>query len=203
MKIALVIVLAAALLATGCNADWISVALEDLPVLTQMALNLGTVVSGLESGQQISAAEAAAIQNISAQASHDLNLLQSLCNEYKQNPSATTVQKIQDAIGDINQNLPAMLQAAHISNAVLSAKIAAGVSLILTTVNGFALLIPQSSTAGAVVGIPRLENRETWGTQKAALPHAADLKKHWNQHICGASGDAGVDAALTACAVGQ
>src|SRR5208337_1164593 len=192
-KIVLVVLLFAALLATGCNADWISVALEDLPVLTQMALNIGTVVTTLQSGQQFSAAEAAAIQNISAQASHDLNLLQSLYNEYKQNPSATTMQKIQDAIADINQNLPALLQAAHISNAVLAAKVAAAVSLILTTVNSFALLIPQSSAAVAAQA----------SGQKQALPHAADLKKQWNQHICGASGDAGVDAALAACAVGR
>jgi len=191
-KMALVVVLCAALFATGCNADWISVALEDLPALTQMALNIGTVVTTLEGGQQISAAEAAAIQNISAQASHDLNLLQSLYNEYKQAPSPTTIQKIQDAIADLNQNLPALLQAAHISNAVLSAKVAAAVSLILTTVNSFALMIPQSSAVAAQVS-----------PQKAALPHAADLKKQWNQHICGASGDAGVDAAFGACAVGQ
>ena len=192
-KIALVVLLSAALLATGCNADWISVALEDLPVLTQMALNIGTMVSTLEGGQQISAGEAAAIQNISAQASHDLNLLQSLYNEYEQSPNANTVQKIQDAVADINQNLPALLQAAHISNAVLSAKVAAAVSLILTTVNSFALMIPQTWAPAAAQVSP----------QKAALPHAADLKKQWNQHICGASGDAGVDAAFGACAVGR
>ena len=192
-KIALVVVLCVALLATGCNADWISVALEDLPVLTQMALNIGTVVSTLQGGQQISAAEAAAIQNISAQASHDLNLLQSLYNEYEQAPNASTLQKIQDAVADINQNLPTLLQAAHISNAVLSAKVAAAVSLILTTVNSFALMIPQSSAAVAAQVSP----------QKPALPHAADLKKQWNQHICGASGNAGVDAAFGACPVGR
>jgi len=192
-KIVVVVVLCAVLLATGCNADWISVALEDLPVLTQMALNIGTMVSTLQGGQQLSAVEAAAIQNISAQASHDLNLLQSLYNEYKQNPNASTVQKIQDAVADINQNLPALLQAAHISNAALSAKVAAAVSLILTTVNSFVLLIPQSSAPTAAQVSP----------QKAALPHAADLKKQWNQHICGASGDAGVDAASGACAVAR
>ena len=172
-KIVLVVLLSAAMLATGCNADWISVALEDLPVLTQMALNIGTLVTTLQSGQQLSSSEAAAIQNISAQASHDLTLLQSLYNEYKQAPSATTVQKIQDAIASINQNLPALLQAAHISNAVLSAKVAAAVSLILTTVNSFALLIPQSPAAAAA---------QVSG-EKQALPHAADLKKQWNQHI--------------------
>ncbi len=100
------------LLATACSAQWISVALADLPVLTQMALNIGTIITTLQSGQQISAMDAAAIQNISAQASKDLNLLESLYNQYKSNPSASGLQKIQTVIADINQNLPALLQAA-------------------------------------------------------------------------------------------
>ena len=141
----LAIVLSISLLATGCSAQWISVALADLPVLTQMALNIGTIVTTLQSGKQISAADAAAIQNISAQASKDFNLLEALYNEYKANPSASALQKIQSVIADINQNLPALLQAAHIGDPVLSARIAAAVNLILTTVASFAALMPQTS----------------------------------------------------------
>jgi hypothetical protein len=88
-------VLSISLIATGCSAQWMSVALADLPVLIQMALNISTIVTTLQSGQQISAAEAAAIQNISAQASKDLNMLATLYNEYKTNPSASALQKIQ------------------------------------------------------------------------------------------------------------
>ncbi len=190
-KIALIILLSAVVLATGCSADWIKVALADLPILTQMALNIGTVVTSLQSGEQLSPAEAAAIQNISTQASKDLNLLQALYNDYQQNPNAGTIQKIQDAITDLNQNLPALLQSTHISNPVMSSKIAAAVSLILTTVNSFALLMPKTSMqASAQISRP-----------KPVLPQAADLKKQWNQHICGPSGNAAVDAGFVACAV--
>src|SRR5208337_845967 len=129
----------------GCSTQWISIALADLPALTQMALNLGTIVTTLQSGNQVSAADAAAIQNISAQASKDLNLLQALYNQYRTNPSASALQKIQSTIADISQNLPALLQAAHIADPVLSARVAAGVNLILTTVASFAALIPQTS----------------------------------------------------------
>ena len=108
-RIVLAIVLSISLLATGCSAQWISIALADLPVLTQMALNIGTLITTLQSGQHISAADAAAIQNISAQASKDLNLLESLYNEYKSNPNASALQKIQNVIADINQSLPALL----------------------------------------------------------------------------------------------
>jgi hypothetical protein len=54
-------VLSISLIATGCSAQWMSVDLADLPVLIQMALNISTIVTTLQSGQQISAAEAAAI----------------------------------------------------------------------------------------------------------------------------------------------
>ncbi len=190
-KVALIVLLSAVLLATGCSADWIKVALADLPLLTQMALNIGTVVTSLQSGQQLSSVEAAAIQNLSTQASKDLNLLQTLYSQYQQNPNAGTMQKIQDAITDLNQNLPALLQASHINNPAISSRIAAAVNLILATVNSFALLMPK----------PTMQVSAQISAAKPALPHAADLKKQWNQQICGPSGNAAIDAGLAGCAV--
>jgi hypothetical protein len=102
-------------------------------------------VATLQSGKQLSPAEALAIQNISAEASKDLTLLQSLHNTYKAKPSADTLQKIESMIPQTNQELPALLQAAHISDPALSARITAAVNLILTSVSSFASLIPQAS----------------------------------------------------------
>jgi hypothetical protein len=182
-------VLAIALAATGCSAQWINTALQDLPVLTQMALNIATLVSTLAAGQQASTADAAVIQNISAQASRDMNLLQTLYSEYKASPSATTLQKIQNAISDLNQNLPVILQSAHISNATLSARIAAAVNLILTTVNSFAALMPQASAA---------TSRKV---PAAPLLDAKNLKKQWNQQVCAPTGNPSLDAAFAASAL--
>jgi hypothetical protein len=191
-RMVLAIVLSISLLATGCSAQWISIALADLPVLTQMALNIGTIITTLQSGKQISAADAAAIQNISAQAGKDLNLLEALYNEYKTNPSASALQKIQSVIADINQNLPALLQAAHIGDPVLSARIAAGVNLILTTVASFAALIPQTSARPTAQKINQ---------QQVAIPKASELKKQWNQQVCGPSSDSALDFATAGCTV--
>ena len=185
-KAFLALVLAIAIAATGCSAQWINIALQDLPVLTQMALNIATLVSALASGQQASTADIAVIQNISAQASRDLNLLQTLYGEYKANPSATTLQKIQNAIADLNQNLPTLLQSAHISNPMLSARIAAAMNLILTTVNSFAALMPQSSAATSSKAPTH------------SLIHASDLKKQWNQQVCAPTGSPALDAAFAA-----
>jgi len=185
-KIFLALVLAISIAATGCSAQWVNLALQDLPVLTQMALNIATVVSTLASGQQASAADTAVIQNISAQASRDLNLLQSLYGEYRAAPSPTTLQQIQTVISSLNQNLPALLESAHIANPVLSARITAAVNLILTTVNSFAALMPQASTSPATSQKVRAKS----------LPRAQDLKKQWNQQICAPTGNVALDAAF-------
>lgn len=187
-KIVIAALLAVLLLATGCSSQWISVALADLPVLVQMALNLGTVVTTLQSGQQLSASDAQAIQNISNEASKDLNLLQALYNDYQSSASTATIQKIQGVIADINTNLAALLQAAHISNAALSVRITAAVNLILATVNSFASLIPST-------GPPTM--RAQIAQRKPALPKAKDLKRQWNEQVCGVSGS----SAFEGCAV--
>ncbi|MGA9800102.1 MAG: hypothetical protein WBQ68_13915 [Terriglobales bacterium] len=185
-RIMLAVVLSISLIATGCSAQWISVALADLPVLTQMALNLAALVATLQSGKQLTPAEALAIQNISAEASKDLTLLESLYNAYKASPSADTLQKIQGMIQQTNQELPALLQAAHISDPALSARIAAAVNLILTSVSSFASLIPQSSSVA-----PKTARKNT------VIPQPKDLKRQWNQQVCAPSGNALLDAALS------
>ena len=191
-KIILAMLLSISLLATACSAQWLSVALADLPVLTQMALNIGTIITTLQSGQQVSAADAAAIQNISAQAAKDLNLLESLYNQYKSSPSASELQKIQSVIADINQNLPALLQAAHLGDPVLSARVAAGVNLILTTVASFAALMPQTAT-------PLMAQKTA--RQQVAIPAASELKKQWNQQVCGPTGHAAFDLTASGCTI--
>lgn len=185
-KSLLALVLAISLAATGCSAQWINIALQDLPVLTQMALNIATLVSALASGKQANPGDVAVVQNISAQASRDLNLLQSLYAEYKANPNATTLQKIQSAVADMNQNLPALLESAHISSSLLSVRIAAAVNLILATINNFAALMPQAAPA-------------TGRKLLATPPNAKQLKQQWNQQVCAASGSAGFDAGLVDC----
>lgn len=190
-KCVLAIVMVVSLIATGCSAQWISVALADLPVLAQMALNIASLVSVLQSGQQMNPAEAAAIQNVSAEVGRDLNLLQSLYNQYKANPDAATLQKIQDEINAINQNLPALLQTARISNPALSGRVTAAVNLILATVNSFAALIPQKT--GVVSR--RVEARQI------SIPSAKELKRQWNQQVCAPTGNVALDAALAGCAI--
>lgn len=184
-RILLAVVLSISLVATGCSTQWISVALADLPVLTQMALNIAALVATLRAGKQLTPAEALAIQNISAEASKDLTLLHSLYNSYKTSPSSDTLQRIETLIQDTNQNLPALLQAAHIGDPALSARITAAVNLILTSVSSFGSLIPQAPSPTS-----KTARRNT------VIPHPKDLKRQWNQQVCAPSGNPALDAAL-------
>jgi hypothetical protein len=199
LNVVLAVVLSASLLATGCSAQWISVALVDLPALVQMALNIGSLVTTLRSGNQLSVADAATIQNISTEASKDLNLLQTLYNEYKANPSTDTLQKINNVISDIGQNLPALLQSAHVPDPTLSARSAAGVNLILTTVTSFASLIPQIATPqnGTSQAASRTSLRKS-ANKTVVIPQTKDLKKQWNQQVCSLTGKAMLDAGFSA-----
>jgi len=168
-KSVLALVLVISIATTGCSPNWINIALQDLPVLTQMALNIATLASTFS--QQQNTADLAVIQNISAQASRDLNLLLTLYHEYKASPNTATLAKIQSAIDVINQHLPALLESAHIANALLKARVTAAVNLIVATVNNFAALIPSPSQAK-----PRMA--------AGRLPRAMDLKREWNDQVC-------------------
>jgi len=199
-RIMLAVVLSISVIATGCSAQWISVALADLPVLTQMALNITALIATLQSGKQLNPTEASAIQNISAEASKDLTLLQGLYNAYKSNPSAATLQKIETVITDISQSLPALLQTAHIRDAALSVRITAAVNLIVTTVSSFGSMMPQTSPSAkmarqntAVQNAPQ----EKAVRQNHAIINGSDLKRQWNQQVCAPSGNAMLDAALS------
>jgi hypothetical protein len=184
-RIVLTVVLSISLITTACSAQWLSVALTDLPVLTQMALNIATLVATLQSGQQIDPGEITAVQNISAEASRDLALLQNLYNEYKANPNATTLQNIQNTIAKITQSLPILLQSAHVSDPTTAARLSAGVNLILTTVSSIAALMPQTTPATSQAGV------------KISVPNAKELKLQWNQQVCAPGpGHAMVDACV-------
>jgi len=187
-KSVLALVLAISIAATGCSAQWIKIALQDLPVLTQMALNIAALVGTMSAGKQTNNADLAVIQNISAQASRDLNLLQTLYNEYEASPNDTTLAKIQTVIGNLNQNLPSLLESAHISNPLLAARVAAAVNLILGTVNSFAALIPHASSMSTRIAMA-----------PANPPTKQDLKRRWNTEVCAPAGDVHVDAVLSQC----
>lgn len=178
MKRALIGFVAVALVCStvACNANWIQVAIADLPVLVQMALNITTLASALKTGQAPDAAQTAAIQHISEEAQRDLALLQTLYDQYEANPSTGTQQKIEEVIALTSTNLPALLQAAHIKDPELNARVGAAVGLILNTVRSFALLIPHPV-------VPAVAAMKAQVGAKVKIANASELKKSWNRDV--------------------
>ncbi|MEY2413917.1 MAG: hypothetical protein QOD84_2523 [Acidobacteriaceae bacterium] len=193
-RAAIALILSLSLSGVGCSSQWISVALADLPVLAQMALNIGTLVTTLQSEKQLSPAETSAVQNISAEAGRDVNLLQSLYSDYKSTPNPDTIQKIDAAIEHISQSLVALLQAAHISDPVLASRVTAGVNLIVATVTSFAALVPHAAMTSP-------STSRTVASHRITIPHSRELKKQWNHQVCAPSGNAALDSAYSLCVV--
>jgi len=83
-------------------------------------------------------------------------------------------------------------QQAHIGDPVLSARVAAGVNLILTTVASFAALIPQTSAQPTLQKVARTQ---------VPIPKASDLKTQWNQQVCGPTSNSALDFSSAGCRV--
>jgi hypothetical protein len=86
------------------------------------------------------------------------------------------------------------LQAAYIGDPVLSARVAARVNLILTTVASFAALMPQTSV---------LPTAQKMAHPQVAIPKASDLKKQWNQQVCWPTRNPSLDFSTTLRLHGQ
>lgn len=140
-----------------------------------MALNIAALVHTVSSGEPADASEAAAIRNISREATQDLVLVQQLYQSYKANPSVDGVRQIQNVITALNTNQPALLQASYIKNEALATKVNGAINLILTTVNTFAALIPENGVRAA---------SQNTGARQLAVSGPKELKRQWNQQMC-------------------
>ncbi|MGA8169192.1 MAG: hypothetical protein WB813_18060, partial [Candidatus Acidiferrales bacterium] len=82
-KASLCTILSIALVLAGCSVSWISTALADLPVITQVALNITSIVAAAQGKGQASPAATDEIQGIANQVKSDLTLIQSLITSYQ------------------------------------------------------------------------------------------------------------------------
>ncbi|MGC1107184.1 MAG: hypothetical protein WA876_11655 [Candidatus Acidiferrales bacterium] len=169
-------ILSLALILAGCSVSWISTALADLPVITQVALNIASIVSAAD-GSQVSPAVATQVQSIANQVKSDLTLVQSLITSYQSATAAeqpSIVQKISAALSDVQSNLNAILTAVHVNDAALQATIVAAVGVAVTTVASIASLLPASPASASA-------SASTKSAHAAVKPPSArQLKKQFN-----------------------
>lgn len=130
---------------TGCSAStWLQIAIADLPTITKIVTTILAIAGATSPGV------AAAIQVGVTAVQTGIALVQQLIADYKANPSASLIQKIESTLNDIQSQLGTILAAAHIENTVLVATITGLVGLAVTAVTAILSLIPQTTMAGAL-----------------------------------------------------
>lgn len=174
----LALALACVMAITGCwfNPAWLQDALNDLPVLVQMALSIAQIIAVTKSGTAPSSAEIAAINQISSVADQGLLAIQALYKSYTSANSTTTIADIKAAGNALVTNLNQLLQAAQIKDTALLARVTSAVNLIVSTVNTILGLLPASASASDV----RLANRTAKST---TVPKPDDLRTAWQQQV--------------------
>lgn len=173
-------ILSLALILAGCSTSWINAALADLPVITEVAVNIASLVAGAQSdgSNGASAANSPAVtevQTIANQVKSDLTLVQSLISSYQSASAAqkpAVVQKISAALADIQTNLNAILTAAHVKDGALQATITAAVGVAVTTIASIESLLPPSAPASASGAVH--------ASAAVKPPSASQLKKQFN-----------------------
>lgn len=156
---------------TSCSASWITTALNDLPVLVQIATSILSIVSAAQGNGSLPASEAAQITTIANQVKSDLQLVQSLVTQYESTKSNTLLSQIDAALTSIQSNLQGILQAAHISNVALATTITTSIGLAITVVVAIQSLVPVTPSPAPAARVARVPMKP---------PKAKDIKTDYN-----------------------
>lgn len=162
---------------TGCSAAWVQTALNDLPVLIQMATSIASLVAVVKTAQPPSQQELYAIQNIGNVGTNGLKAILALYQSYKSANATTTIADIEAACTALNSNLQQLLAAAQIKDPALLARVTAAVTLITSTVNTFVALIP-----GTPVKMSRAA-KASLKARAAGVPTPDGLRQMWLQQV--------------------
>ncbi|MGH9397176.1 MAG: hypothetical protein ACRD18_10050 [Terriglobia bacterium] len=170
----------------GCGvAQWVKAAQQILPVVLPMVTNLVTAISLLQ-GKTVSPTDFRTISNTANQVSADLNLVRQLVNQYESSPNATTVEKINAALQDVNTHLNGLLAALHVSDPSTVQKITAITTLINSEVSSIIQILPVISAG---------QTRAQRNMSTVPLS-ASELKSQYNEIVSQPTRNSSVNAAF-------
>src|SRR6185312_509490 len=125
------------ILTTGCDTSWTQKAIDDIPTISNI---VGSILSIVALGNPALSPEvASAINAALTAASAALVTLQTLINDYKASKDASVLVKIDAALADVQTNLSAVLEVAHVKDPALQATISTGISLAMTVISAIEL----------------------------------------------------------------
>lgn len=133
----------------GCNASaWLQTAINDLPLILQIATSIISIVGAVGGAADPSAVALA--QKAADEAKADLTLVQTLLASYNAAPNKNTVlQQVDAALLTVQTSLSSIEGALHVSNPAVQATISAAISAALVIVVALQTIIPAPTPAPA------------------------------------------------------
>lgn len=128
----------------GCSTEWIQEAEEIVAALIPAAGNMVALVAAVQ-GKGVAPNDMQMIQNAGAQATADLQLIESLITAYRKADATARrgiLSQMESAIAAVEANLKGLLPALHIQDAATQAKVTAVVGIVLAEVESLAALLP-------------------------------------------------------------
>lgn len=178
----------------GCSTTWITQAEEIVAALIPATANIVTLVATLRGN--VSASDLQAVQNASAQAAADLQLMRSLIAQYQKadvTAKPGLLNQIQAAMSAVQSNLNGLLPALHIKDAASQAKVTAVVGLLLSEVEAMAAIVPLVNSA-ATQRMMAITDRQL--SSRAPLT-AAEFTASYNACMTAKTGNAELDRATS------
>lgn len=179
---------------SGCSSNLIDTVVADLPIATDIAVSIVSIVS---------AGNAAYVQEVTGYAgkvSADLKLMESLIAQYKSNLGAApggTAAQINAALNDAQSNLAAILNAIGVTDPKVTAAVSAAVASVKLILNDATLLVQESAPpsvsaqlffgVGMPVGYPSKDvqkaSKVQAQVQKPSGKSARQVAKEYNQRL--------------------
>ena len=182
---------------SGCGSSTIDIVLQDLPIAVDIATSVINIVSPGNAEMTKEVTEYA------GKVAGDLKLIESLISQYKANLGAApngVLGQVNAALNDAQSNLGAILQAVGVSDAKVTAAVAAGIGSVKLILGDVAILVKNSAPPAVTaklffgLGVPGVDfmavqtgqqaigNRQQ-KTQAPSGKSARQIAKEYNQKI--------------------
>jgi hypothetical protein len=192
---ALAVVLCGTLLWTACSTAWIAEAEQIVAALIPAVSNILALVTALQ-GSGVPTQDVQMVQSAGTQAAADLQLIQSLIQQYRKATDTQTqagvLAQIQTAVNAVQTSLSGLLPALHVQDAATQAKITAVVAIVLSEVQSLAAIVPLAS------GSASLRMKAALKQVKGRPPLAAgEFLTSYNATMTAKTGNAELDRATS------
>src|SRR5437879_4530365 len=159
----------------ACNTQaWLNAIGQYLPLAIQIAKSIVSLI--VVFNPSASQEDQGYVNSIGDEATRDYQLLQSLYQQYKATPNASTQAAIENTLTLIVNNLPQLLSTGHIKDPSLAAKVTAAVNILVTVADTIIAQMPVKS--------PQLRARKAQARIAAAGFSPSAVKVQWDTLVC-------------------